>query len=353
MTVSTASAAEIAVPTACVGGFFESHEPDGAADGRSLLEAWTGGRPFAAFANARSAFAGLAAAFPQAGVWLPAFLCDNLVDVAYAGRTRFYPVNEGFEPDLRSVEAEARGGDLVLVAAYFGLPLAGATRALVWRRGDLRIVEDRAQALDAGPGVGGGWRLHSPRKLLGVADGGLLVAMTEGAILPKPGAPANEAALWAAPIMRHEDPSGRRNAAWHAANQAKEAGMAVTAEAMTGRSLSILSRTSMASLAGPRMRNWGVLDQRLRAWSALPPNPAAAPLGYVLHLEPGLRDGLLHALHAERIFAAVHWPRIAAPEAGFPREAGWTRELITLPCDHRYGAAEMERLADLVVDFLR
>ena len=45
--------------------------------------------------------------------------------------------------------------------------------------------------------------------------------------------------------------------------------------------------------------------------------------------------------------------RLAAQHADFPREAGWTRQLLTLPCDHRYGAAEMERIADRVADFLR
>ena len=48
MTVSIASAAEIAVRTPCVGGFFESHEPDGAADGHGLLDAWTEGRALVA-----------------------------------------------------------------------------------------------------------------------------------------------------------------------------------------------------------------------------------------------------------------------------------------------------------------
>jgi hypothetical protein len=345
--------AEIAVRSPCIGGFFESHEPDGGAQGRSLLDVWTEGRPFAAFVNARSAFAGLVGLFPSASVWMPAFLCDSLIGGALAGRARFYPVEEGFEPNLSRVEAEARTGDLVLIPAYFGLSPTEAVREVIWRRSDLRFVEDRAQALDAGPGVGAGWRLYSPRKLLGVADGGLLVAMHAAAVLPRPGAPAAEAALWAAPTMRRDDPSGRRNAVWHAANQAKEAAMTVAAEAMTAQSLSILSRTSFASLAGPRLRNWGLLDRRLRAWSALPPNPASPPLGYVICLEPDVREALLRALHAERIFAAVHWSRLAAQHADFPREAGWTRQLLTLPCDHRYGAAEMERIADRVADFLR
>jgi hypothetical protein len=345
----TAIAAQTSHPP--VGGFFERHAPADGRAGPSVLQAWTEGRPYVAFSNARSAFAALVAAFPQATVWLPAFLCCDMAQAALATRTRFYPVGEGFEPDLRPVETGAAAGDLVLVATYFGLPLSEAVCEFTGRRRDLRFVEDRAHALDAGLGVEHGWRLYSPRKLLGVADGGLLVAIDGAAVLPRPAGPAN-ATLWTAPLMRSADPLGRRSTVWHAANQAKEAGMTVGREAITRRSLAILSRTSLPGLASARSRNWALLDRRLKAWSALPANPGAPPLGYVLRLEPGLRDKLLGALHAKRIFAAVHWANIAAPPGDFHREHQWSRELITLPCDHRYGEAEMEQIADSVLEVL-
>jgi hypothetical protein len=153
--------------------------------------------------------------------------------------------------------------------------------------------------------------------------------------------------------MRAEDPGGLRNAEWHGANQAKEAAMAVTSEPMTDLSLSILSATSLASLSAPRLANWRALHADLRAWSALPADPPTPPLGYVLRLAPDTRDRLLHGLHAQRIFAAVHWPKIAAPSGDFPRETQWTRELITLPCDHRYDAQDMARIAAAVKALLR
>jgi hypothetical protein len=49
----------------------------------------------------------------------------------------------------------------------------------------------------------------------------------------------------------------------------------------------------------------------------------------------------------------VHWPQIAAPEADFGREHAWTRELVTLPCDHRYGRPQMQRIAECVAQVLR
>lgn len=336
-----------------IGGFFELHEPGEAADGPSVLEAWTAGRRYAAFANARSAFAALAAMTPEATIWLPAFMCLDLMDGLPSERVRFYPVIEGFEPSLAIVEAEARAGDLLLLAAHFGLPVAASVREFADRRNDLRIVEDRAQALGPGPGSSGGYELYSPRKLLGVADGGVLVAPDAMTPLPAPTLQANAEELWRAPLLRHADPGGADNGRWHSANQAKEAAMRAGQEAITARSLAILSSTPIAGLAQRRLANWWALDARLCAWSALPADPTAPPLGYVLRLAPEVRDRLLAALHVERIFAAVHWPAIAAAEADFPREAGWTRELVTLPCDHRYGEPEMSRIADLVMEVLR
>lgn len=335
-----------------VGGFFETHDPDGATGGVSVLEAWTGGRAYTAFVNARSAFAALVATLPGVTIWLPAFVCSDLVDPSFAGRVRFYPVEEGFVPDLAGVEAGMAAGDLVLVVAYFGQPVAPGVQDLIRRRPDLHIVEDRAQALAPGPTVDGSWVLYSPRKLLGVADGGLLVAPVGQTTLPRPDTSPDSEALWRAPQLRHGDPLGRNNAVWHVANQGKETAMTVTSEVMTERSLSVLSRTSLSSLVGPRLANWRLLDRALHRWSALPADPTGPPLGYVLRLEPDARDAVLKGLHAERIFAAVHWPEIGAPAGEFPRESQWTRELITLPCDHRYGEAGMARLARRVEGLL-
>jgi hypothetical protein len=337
-----------------IGGFFELHDPAEGGSGPSVLEAWTGGRAYAAFANARSAFAALAAVWPAATVWLPAFVCVDVMDGLARDRVRFYPVEEGFAPDLGTLEVEAQDGDVVLLAAHFGLPVGRAARRFAERRRDLVFIEDRAQALGPDLGAGADYALYSPRKLLGVADGGILVALDAAAPLPQPTTAAADADdLWRAPLLRHADPLGVDNARWHAANQAKEAAMRAGPEAITPRSLAILSSTSMASLAEPRLANWRTLDARLRRWSALPSEPQAPPLGYVLRLPADIRARLLAALHAERIFAAVHWPQIAAPEADFPREAAWTRELVTLPCDHRYGEAEMRRIADRVAEVLR
>lgn len=339
-----------------IGGFFERHASTGQSGDSmtppSVLDAWTGGRPHAAFVNARSAFAALVERLAPPTLWLPAWLCRDMVQPAWADRVRFYGVGDGFAPNFALLESNARPGDLLLVVAPFGLPVNDATRALITRRRDLYVIEDRAQALDPGVETGSGWILYSPRKLLGVADGGLLVARDANAILPRPYTLAEAGTLWLAPDMRAADPA-LENLTWHAANQAKEAAMAISSEAMTPDSLTLLRTTPLSSLTAPRLNNWRTLDERLKQWSALPAEPNAPPLGYVLDLEPETRDRLRSRLNAARVFAAVHWPELASPAAAFPREHGWSRRLLTLPCDHRYGETEMAAVADLVVNTLQ
>lgn len=335
-----------------VGGFFELHDPAPAGAASDVLAAWAAGRPYAAFVSARAALAALVAAHPDRTVWAPAFICSELLRAVSPDRVRFYPVASGLAPELDVVETEARAGDLVLLVAYFGLPVAPAARALAGRRRDLVVVEDRAQALDPALPSCGGYVLYSPRKLLGVADGGILIAPDTASPLPQPTSAPDAEALWLAPLLRAADPAGEDNARWYAASRAKEAAMPVAPQAMTTRSLSILSSAAIGPLVEARLANWRTLNTRLRPWSALPPDIDSAPLGYVLRLEPEARDRLLEALHAARIFAAVHWPVIAAPSRDFPREVQWSGELLTLPCDHRYGAVEMIRIADLVLEHL-
>lgn len=334
-----------------IGGFFEWRPPAANPGGRSILDAWTGGRPYAAFVNARSAFAALAGTLPKAALWLPAFLCRDLISPGLAHRVRFYPVLDGFEPDLAAIEAGAKSGDVILLVAYFGRPLSDAARAFAAARRDLHVCEDRAQALDAGDGLNRGWRLYSPRKLLGVADGGLLVAQDETAP-PQPSGTADASSLWAAPRLRAANPAGAADGAWHAANQAKEAAMTACMDAITPESLEILERTAIAPLAAARLANWRRLDQRLREWTATPRGCGEAPLGYVLRMDSRVRDRVRSGLIERLIFPAVHWSEIAGDPRAFPREAEWSRQLLTLPCDHRYGAAEMDRVAEAVLELL-
>lgn len=336
-----------------IGGFFELHDWDAGEAGQTILENWTAGRRYSGFGNARSAFSALVSAHPDVTVWLPAFVCSDLVDPSHLGRTRFYPVLDGFAPDVEAIEA-AETGDIVVFVAHFGLPLGRPACGFMARRPDLIFVEDRAQALDTGQDSSADFCLYSPRKLLGVADGGILVANQAISDLPHPSEVSlDRAAVWAPALLRYEDRDEICNDRWHMANRVKEASMDVTPIAMSRFSMNLLKQIPLAGLRRARIGNWDALDRLLRPWSALPSYLGAAPLGYVLRVGEEQRDALLGRLHAEGIFAAVHWRDIPVSAEEFPREKQWTRQLITLPCDHRYNQADMDRIAACVTDSLR
>src|SRR5207302_4980229 len=100
----------------------------------------------------------------------------DFVASTWRGKIRFYHVGRDLEADVSKLNREAVPGDLVVGVDYFGYPVGSALRGLSTTRGDLFFVEDRAQALAPSGDFWGDWCLYSPRKLLGVADGGILVA---------------------------------------------------------------------------------------------------------------------------------------------------------------------------------
>src|SRR5579871_2415391 len=125
--------------------------------------------------NARSAiFLALRSVRPQT-VWLPSYLCAAVADACVAANaaTAFYPV----DAHLRiapSAFARVRRGDMVVVIDYFGFPHPPAIfRAL--RRAGAVVLEDASQAMfSAGVGRWADFVAYSPRKFVGVAEGGIL-----------------------------------------------------------------------------------------------------------------------------------------------------------------------------------
>lgn len=140
----------------------------------SVWELWTNGAEAACFRNGRSALAWLLRALDCSRVWLPGYTCGVVTaGVRGAGaQVLYYPAGGSLQPSPAFL-AKARPGDAVVVNCYFGRPVCPELADAVRGRPDLIRVEDRAQASAAAPPVGD-WMLYSPRKTLGVSDGGII-----------------------------------------------------------------------------------------------------------------------------------------------------------------------------------
>ena len=117
-----------------------------------------------------------------AGLWLPDYFCNQSTAPARATGAEivFYPVGADLNPrweDCRRL-AERRPPTLFLLVHYFGAA-ADATEARRFCDGHgALLIEDAAHVLAPAPGIGeqGDAILYSPRKLLPIPDGALLLA---------------------------------------------------------------------------------------------------------------------------------------------------------------------------------
>lgn len=332
-----------------IGGFFGLEPPCGAEVGDSVLDRWGGGAGWIGFHNARSAFAYLVEALSPATVWLPAYLCADMDEAA--GRTvRRYRLDAALQVDDTAFEAALAPGDLVVAVSYFGAPVCPRLRDIAARRRDVTWLEDRAQALDlrAEQAVAGAWRLYSPRKLVGVGDGGLLVGPVSELPPPDLTAPPVDRLSAAEGRARATDPQEVAEA--YRLYTGIERAHAVGDLAMSESSRRILAATALPPLAARRRANFAVLDGMLREVAAPLVDrlrQAEAPFGYPL-LVPVGRDAVAGRLAAEGLFCAVHWRELGGGASSDPVVARLRDGMLTLPVDHRYDGADMRRLGERV-----
>lgn len=332
-----------------LGGFFGLERPGAG----GLVRHW-GVDPALAWANASSAFAAVVRHLRPKAVWLPGYLCLHMAEAVPMESRRFYRLNSAMEPDLDSL-AGLQAGDLVLCVAYFGRTPGPAWRDFLANRPDVWAIEDCAQALDSGSPACGDWRIYSPRKLMGVPEGGLLAAMTARAqTVPGPTLPPdqNSADRRLLPMqLRRERPLD--NALWHPLHQAAEAAGGLSDRAISAQAMDLLGTLDPAPMIAARKDNFARLHAKLGQHAFIDdPAPAFTPLGFPVLLPSETRDGILHRLFAQKIFPAVHWRDIAAPQS-FAEDHKTAAQIATLPCDHRYGPQDMDRLANVFLGALK
>lgn len=155
----------------------DSLEPWRGAKGERSVEFYSAGR----FALS----AGIAGALELRGrksgvVWLPDYVCEEAVSPlrSEALTVRYYPIRGDLSPDWIWLNAEATVSappDVFVLVHYFGVPNSfGAARDFCASVG-AELIEDCAHVLVPTSGCGEATSVFSPRKLLPLPEGGLLV----------------------------------------------------------------------------------------------------------------------------------------------------------------------------------
>jgi hypothetical protein len=332
-----------------IGGVFAAVDWS-AEPARSVWAAWTAdGTSSGAFHTARGALAALLADRRARRLWLPAYVCGDVISAAEAAGIphRFYGIDGDLEPQTELIAREAHAGDAVLGVAYFGRPAGARWRTLVEGRPDLLWIEDRAQAPlpDAAPW--GDAIIYSARKMMAVADGAVVVGRRVASPQASGTLPPEVEARGLLPMMlRAADVDETSTGEWYAAFRRSEDALAPTGWAMSERTRRALDRIDVDAIATRRIANARtlaallpdhVLWRDLGSWA-----PGYVPL---LVADPA---AAVRGLAAEGFFCPRHWATLPSPVAEFPEAHFLAAHLLSLPCDQRYGTCDMARLADAV-----
>jgi dTDP-4-amino-4,6-dideoxygalactose transaminase len=305
------------------------------------------------YANARCALYSLLKKLDPGCVWLPSYICPSVLDPANALNltVKFYEVNSKLEPDLFRL-ADVRRGEVVVVMAYFGFP-ADTLAAKAAKQQGAWVVEDASQALlSRHVGNSVDYVIYSPRKLVAVPDGGILVICGDNPI-PEP---ANVGALTAwqlmlleAAIQRREfDARGGDNLWFDIYRRASERAP-VGAFPMCDLSVSLLHNgIDFEAAAQQRRRNFTVLSGELSKWGLYAGlDEDTAPLGYPVRV--CCRDTVRKNLYAHSIYPPVHWDLKSCVPAEFHESLALSDQIMTVPCDQRYDESDMGAVVKAVV----
>lgn len=300
-------------------------------------------------ASASGAYALLLEWLRPPRAWLPAYICETVV-AAVSAHTEacFYPVGERLD-DAPAIGV--RPGDAVVVVDYYGwLPRPEGIAGL--REAGAVVIEDASQALlTEGTGTIGDFWIASPRKFVGVPDGGLLGPRPDGMAVPAEPVPE---AWWR---QAREARVGRRafdenggDRSWFPLFQRAEDGVPARPYAMSELSRSILAEGIDAdAIAARRQANYDVLQRELGEVSLMGPRPdGVVPMGFPVRVAE--RDAVSERLFADRVFPPVHWPIPDPVPASFAADRRLSSEVMTLPCDQCYDERDMLRVARLICD---
>ena len=318
-----------------IGGFFELE-----------MQALRGDYPYpgaTGFQSARAAFLALLRAGKPKRVWMPYYICGTML--ASMRQAGVEPVFYRIDGNLGIAEELAmEDDDWLLYVDYFGV-CGEQVMSTLSRFDPTRVVIDSSQSLFSAP------RdclatIYSPRKFLGVPDGGMLVSSLPVA---EPAEIDEGAFERAVPLLKRAACSPEAAYAEHC--RAELTLFDQEPKRMSSLTRRILSSIDLDKVRRTRNRNFAFLHARLERYNFLKLDLSRlnGPLCYpFLSCYPGLKRFLI----GRRIYVPTYWQDVLEFSARPPFEVALVQGLAPLPCDQRYGEPEMERIANACLDYL-
>ena len=308
-------------------------------------------------ANGRSGIIVLIDRLKTSGVWMPSYLCPTMIESVDQKKTnvRFYEVDCNLCISSTNWVDQIQSGDLVVLIDYFGFPMDSKVATLAKKQGAW-ILEDACQALlSEHVGQYSDFILFSPRKFIGVPDGGVLVSccdITFDDIELKHVPTYWWLKMLEAVINRREFDlyGGKRR--WY--QLFRETGTTTPCGyfAMSDLSKKLLFNCfDYSKIAQQRIENYSVLAHRLKNIALFDSLPkGTVPLGFpVIHKQ---RDRIRESLFQKQIYPPVHWPIKGIVPGQFIESHRLANNIMTLPCDQRYAPSQAQFIASTFLEIM-
>ncbi len=318
----------------------------------NVWDIWTAGQEYAHFASANQALAAWIWHCGQAKIWLPHYRPNTLRELCTEMRLEpnYYTVGEKLEPSPDFL-ASLDPGHIIITFAYFGKGLPTAFEEALAKRKDIFWIEDRRQALWTGKPSKANAVLYSPKDVLGVPDGALLVGEGLSSLQPKAKSISEENFFEQLRLSLTRLEEGKSP---HPFEQNKIEGKRyLPTTACSQLSIDMLKRIPLQDLVTKRQANWAYLYKHLgdyALWKEPKPDfapfvfPIKVPKEHAVKLPIGV---LLTLLNNQEIYCSPSWQMHQNPPYTL------STETVLLPCDHLCDEEGLERMVSLVKRYLQ
>lgn len=285
--------------------------------------------------NARNALIYLIRTHRIQRIYLPYFLCES-VELACRAEgitVDFYHIDVDFRPLFQKRLGE---NEWLYIVNYYG-QLSEAD-VLEYKNRFGNIVLDNVQAFFQKP-LDGVDTLYSCRKFFGVPDGGYLSTSAAMRLdLPEDVSKDRMKHL----LGRFED--GVANAYYADFKANDNAFKSIKLRSMSALTRNLLGAVDYDRVIQVRNENYRILHDALGMHNKLQLNSPIGPYAYPFYCADGMK--VKKALAEQKIYIATLWPNVLSMEGSLEKE--YAENILPLPCDQRYGAAEMEYICALV-----
>jgi hypothetical protein len=296
-------------------------------------------------------------------LWFPSYFCQKVLAAALSVglEVRLYP-DSPFQGPPVALDLPFTAGDVIFISNCFGLRaeswLAAAPRGV-------ELIEDHSHDLGSPWALQSTaeWCIASLRKTLPVSDGGVIWS-PRGHRLP-PDAPVTRERQAAAAGKLSAMALKALYLAGHPIDKqlyrklSEEAERHIAAGRVSGMTAfvrEILNALPLERWRRARRRNYAVLRQALlslvRCRLVTPDNnnDEGCPLSAILLCDMATdRERLRAALLAHDIYPAILWPLESPLLHGVPyAQRSQAERMLSISCDQRYSAADMDRVAACV-----